>query len=83
MNEATKSRLGYLPEGRGLYKRLRVMDTIVYPASLKGQSRSKPQERVNELLSQTGMLANKAKKIDELEGLSANVRGSAPVFRRL
>ena len=66
LNEATKNRLGYLPEERGLYKRLRVMDSIFYLASLKGQSRSKAEERANELLSQTGMLANKTKKIDEL-----------------
>ena len=66
LNEATKNRLGYLPEERGLYKRLRVMDSIFYLASLKGQSRSKAEEKANELLSQTGMLANKTKKIDEL-----------------
>ncbi len=66
LNEATKNRLGYLPEERGLYKRLRVMDSIVYLASLKGQSRSKAEARANELLSQTGMLATKTKKIDEL-----------------
>ncbi len=66
LNETTKNRLGYLPEERGLYKRLRVMDSIFYLASLKGQVRSKAEARANELLSQTGMLANKNKKIDEL-----------------
>ncbi len=75
LNEATKNRLGYLPEERGLYKKLRVMDSIVYLASLKGQSRRKAEQRADELLSQTGMLPNKTKKIEELsKGMSQIVQ---------
>ena len=36
MREATKDRLGYLPEERGLHKKLTVIETIVCLASLKG-----------------------------------------------
>ena len=36
LGEATKNRLGYLPEERGLYKKLSVIDSIIYLASLKG-----------------------------------------------
>jgi ABC-2 type transport system ATP-binding protein len=66
LNEATKNRLGYLPEERGLYKKLKVIDSIVYLASLKGVDRQSATERANELLNQTGMLASKDKKIEEL-----------------
>ncbi|UCD21654.1 MAG: ATP-binding cassette domain-containing protein [Chloroflexota bacterium] len=66
LNEATKNRLGYLPEERGLYKKLKVIDSIVYLASLKGVDRQSAAERANELLNQTGMLASKDKKIEEL-----------------
>jgi ABC-2 type transport system ATP-binding protein len=66
LNEATKNRLGYLPEERGLYKKLKVLDSIVYLASLKGVDRHSATEKANELLNQTGMSASKNKKIEEL-----------------
>jgi ABC-2 type transport system ATP-binding protein len=66
LSEATKNKLGYLPEERGLYKKLRVLDSIIYLASLKGVDRHSAEERANELLNQTGMLPHKRKKIEEL-----------------
>ena len=66
LSEATKNKLGYLPEERGLYKKLRVLDSIIYLASLKGVDAHSAEERANELLSQTGMLPHKMKKIEEL-----------------
>jgi ABC-2 type transport system ATP-binding protein len=66
LSEATKGRLGYLPEERGLYKRERVIDVIVYLASLKGMDSRAAEKRADELLEQTGMLSNRKKKIDEL-----------------
>lgn len=66
LTEATKNRLGYLPEERGLYKKLRVMETIVYLASLKGMDSRAAREKADELLDQTGMLPQKTKRIDEL-----------------
>jgi ABC-2 type transport system ATP-binding protein len=66
LNEATKNRLGYLPEERGLYKKLKVIDSIVYLASLKGVDRHSATEKANDLLTQTGMSASKNKKIEAL-----------------
>jgi len=66
LSEATKDRLGYLPEERGLYKKLGVIESIVYLASLKGVDRHSATEKANELLDKTGMLASKNKKIEEL-----------------
>jgi len=66
LNEATKNRLGYLPEERGLYKKLKVLDSIVYLASLKGVERHSATEKANELLNQTGMSDSKNKKIEAL-----------------
>jgi ABC-2 type transport system ATP-binding protein len=66
LSEATKNRLGYLPEERGLYKKLRVIDSIVYLASLKGMDRHSAEAKADELLRQTGMLPQGGKKIDEL-----------------
>lgn len=66
LSEATKDKLGYLPEERGLYKKQRVLDTIVYFASLKGVNPHLAAEKANQLLKQTGMLSNARNKIDEL-----------------
>ena len=66
MNEGFKDRIGYLPEERGLYKRLTAMELILYLASLKGMDRSKAKERASELLEQTGMLENSNKKNKEM-----------------
>jgi ABC-2 type transport system ATP-binding protein len=66
LSEATKNKLGYLPEERGLYKKMRVIDSIAYLASLKGVDARSAEEKANEMLSQTGMLPHKMKKIEEL-----------------
>jgi len=66
LTEASKNRLGYLPEERGLYRKLTVIDSIVYLASLKGMDRHSVEEKANELLNQTGMLPHKGKHIEEL-----------------
>lgn len=66
LNEPTKNRLGYLPEDRGLYRKLKVLDSIVYLASLKGMNRHSAEEKADDLLARTGMLPHKAKKIEEL-----------------
>jgi ABC-2 type transport system ATP-binding protein len=66
LSEASKNRLGYLPEERGLYRKLTVVDSIVYLASLKGMDRHSAEQKANELLNQTGMLSHKTKRIEEL-----------------
>ena len=66
LSEASKNRLGYLPEERGLYRKLTVIDSIVYLASLKGMDRYSAEQKADQLLNQTGMLSHKTKKIEEL-----------------
>jgi len=66
LSEASKNKLGYLPEERGLYRKLTAIDSIIYLASLKGMDRHSAEEKADELLNQTGMLPHKGKKIEEL-----------------
>ena len=66
LSEASKNKLGYMPEERGLYRKLSVIDSIIYLASLKGMNKHSSEEKANELLNQTGMLPNKRKRIEEL-----------------
>jgi ABC-2 type transport system ATP-binding protein len=66
LNEATKNRVGYLPEERGLYRKVRVLETLVYLASLKGLGVRAARSRAEELLKRVDMLPHKDKKIEEL-----------------
>ena len=66
MDEALKDRIGYLPEERGVYKRLTAIDLILYLASLKGMDRATAEKKANVLLEQTRMLEHKKKKNKEM-----------------
>ncbi len=52
---AVKDRLGYLPEERGLYKKMRVGEILVYFARLKGLSSAEARKRSSELLERYGL----------------------------
>jgi len=66
LSDATKNKLGYLPEEKGMYKKLKVSESIAYLASLKGMDRSIIGEKADELLQKIGMLDTKKKKIEEM-----------------
>jgi len=71
LTEAGKNRLGYMPEERGLYRKLTIMNSIVYLASLKGMDSHSATEKAETLLNRTDMLQNRNKKIEELsKGMS-------------
>lgn len=66
LGEATKNKVGYLPEERGLYRKLSTIDSIVYLASLKGMDKRLARKKADELLQNVDMLPHKEKKIEEL-----------------
>ncbi len=66
MTENSKNSIGYLPEERGLYRKLKVIDCIVYLASLKGIDRRTTEERSLKLLSMMGMESHLAKRTEAL-----------------
>jgi ABC-2 type transport system ATP-binding protein len=66
MKEASKDRIGYLPEEKGLYKKLKAIDLILYFASLKGVDQGTATRKADELLRRTGMYENKERKIKEM-----------------
>ncbi|MCX9012786.1 MAG: ATP-binding cassette domain-containing protein [Candidatus Methanoperedens sp.] len=72
LTDEIKDRIGYLPEERGLYQRLTVMDTLVYLGALKNKQ---SKERTLELLEAMGMLSHKDKKISELsKGMAQKIQ---------
>jgi len=66
LGERSKARIGYLPEARGLYRRISVMETLTYFAALKGVNKRVAERRGLELLERVDMLANRRRKIEEL-----------------
>jgi ABC-2 type transport system ATP-binding protein len=53
--EAIKDRLGYLPEEKGLYKKMSAGEILTYFGRLKGLSRADAKRRARELLIEYGL----------------------------
>ncbi len=53
--EEIKDRLGYLPEEKGLYKKMKAGEIIAYFGRLKGMTRAKAKERSRDLLTRYGL----------------------------
>jgi ABC-2 type transport system ATP-binding protein len=66
MNEAKKDRIGYLPEERGLYADQKLMDVILYLASLKGIERKAAATTAETYLKRLDLWAHKDKKLNAL-----------------
>ncbi len=61
-----KDHVGYLPEERGLYRDLKVLDTLVYLAELKGVERSRARERAMALLERVRLDDWAERKVKDL-----------------
>lgn len=61
-----KDRVGYLPEERGLYRDLKVLDTLVYLAELKGVPRAEARTRAMALLERVQLDDWAERKVKDL-----------------
>ena len=61
-----KDRIGYLPEERGVYRKMRVGAFLTYLAQLKGVSRDTAAARVPDLLERVGLRGTEKTACDEL-----------------
>ncbi|CAG0956365.1 MAG: ABC transporter ATP-binding protein [Candidatus Methanoperedens nitroreducens] len=78
LSEETKNRIGYLPEERGLYKKLTVFETLTYLGALKEIDSEK---RATFLLDKMGMLQHRDKKISELsKGMQQKIQIIAAII---
>jgi ABC-2 type transport system ATP-binding protein len=59
-------RVGYLPEERGLYRRMTVRDNLVFLGSLAGLSAATSKERINLWTSRLGIADWVGHRVDEL-----------------
>jgi ABC-2 type transport system ATP-binding protein len=69
------ARVGYLPEERGLYKKMQVRDVIVFFARLKGLERRRAQQRADHWLERMGLGDWRTAKVESLsKGMQQKVQ---------
>ncbi|RFZ94961.1 ATP-binding cassette domain-containing protein [Mucilaginibacter conchicola] len=66
LNQSHIERIGYLPEERGLYKKMEIGEQMIYLARLKGLSRADATTRLKFWFDNLGMESWWKKKIEEL-----------------
>ncbi len=70
-----KHRLGYLPEEKGLYKKMKAREIIAYFGRLKGMNRSDAVARADRMLDQYGLGDAKHERCDALsKGMGQKVQ---------
>ncbi len=79
--EEDKAIVGYLPEERGLYRKVKVSEMLLYVASLKGMQARDAKASMERWLERFGILDWKERKIDELsKGMAQKVQFVATVI---
>jgi len=74
-------RIGYLPEERGLYKKMRVLDLLVFLAETKGVDRKTAKRQAQEWIEQLGLADWALKKVNDLsKGMQQKVQFIATVL---
>lgn len=75
--------IGYLPEERGLYKKMKVQDEIIYLARLRGLSRHDAIQRMGEWLDRFDLGSWRDKKVEQLsKGMAQKVQFITTVIHR-
>jgi ABC-2 type transport system ATP-binding protein len=68
-------RIGYLPEERGLYRKMKVLDVLVFLAEVKGVERRPARQGAESWLERLGLAAWRSRRIDELsKGMQQKVQ---------
>ena len=66
ITQADVEKIGYMPEERGLYRKMKVGDQVMYLAQLKGMSASAAQKALKEWFVRFGIQDWWGKKVEEL-----------------
>jgi len=78
-----RDRIGFLPEERGLYKKMTPVDAIAFFGALKGLPTGEGRKRAREMLAQQGLAGAQRKKMKELsKGMAQKVQLIASVVHR-
>ncbi len=83
MEQKDIANIGYLPEERGLYKKIKVADEIVYLARLKGMPKKIAVAEMEKWLERFNLTEWKGRKVEELsKGMQQKVQFITTVIHR-
>lgn len=83
MDDKMKSRVGYLPEDRGLYPKMRVGELLLFFAELKGIRGQEARNRIDHWLERFDLANWKFKKVEELSrGMQQKIQFIATVIHQ-
>ncbi len=75
MGEKVKEMIGYLPEERGMYRKMKILDHIVFLGEIKGMSRSEAARRAASWLDRVDLGDWKDKTVESLsKGMQQKVQ---------
>jgi ABC-2 type transport system ATP-binding protein len=80
MDRESQNRIGYLPEERGLYRKMKVIDHLLFLADIKNVDRESAKKRIAEWLDKMELRPWLQKKVDELsKGMQQKVQFIATI----
>ena len=83
LNSNHPSQIGYMPEERGLYKKMKVGDHLMYLAQLKGLSKTAAKEQIKYWFDKFSITDWWDKKVEELsKGMQQKIQFIATVIHR-
>ena len=83
MRTSTKDRIGYLPEERGLYPKMQVIDMLEFQGTIKGLQAAEARKRASVWLDRLELGKEKQNKVEELsKGMQQKVQFAAAVIAK-
>lgn len=83
LNDNHPSKIGYMPEERGLYKKMKVGDHLIYLARLKGLSKADANREIKSWFEKFGIEDWWEKKVEELsKGMQQKIQFISTVVHR-
>ncbi len=80
-SSTVRDKVGYLPEERGLYRRMKVEPLLFFLAELKGMKKKEAREKIDYWLEKFDLLDWKQKKVEELSrGMQQKLQLIATLF---
>lgn len=80
VSPATQRMIGYMPEERGLYKKMKVGEQLMYLAQLKGMSKKNAEEKIRYWLNRFSAADWHLKQVGELsKGMSQKIQFIATI----
>ena len=80
-NDARRNRVGYLPEERGVYRKMKCLEMVTFLAEIRGLKRAEGKRRGGEWMERLGLAAWVDKRVEDLsKGMQQKIQFIATVI---